>query len=120
MKNIFGSKTQQGTPKPVEGDAVVEANADAFAQPPVSLAPLWPVGSVFDMYVQVTTSERMAVGPFADVRPGDALLPNFVWKNITFGDWKDERVEDFVIDLPQVGISTFQHSNMLANFPLGT
>ncbi|KAG8895109.1 hypothetical protein FRC01_012561, partial [Tulasnella sp. 417] len=28
-------------------------------------------------------------------------LPKFVWRNITFGDWKDERVEDFVIDVPQ-------------------
>ncbi|KAG8981290.1 hypothetical protein FRB90_007352, partial [Tulasnella sp. 427] len=28
-------------------------------------------------------------------------LPKFVWRNITFGDWKDERAEEFVVDVPQ-------------------
>ncbi|KIO22060.1 hypothetical protein M407DRAFT_28405 [Tulasnella calospora MUT 4182] len=108
VKSYFGGQTQKAVPKPVEGDAGVPPAAvgpdgvNAFAQPPVTLAPLWPLGSVFDMYVQVSTTPYPALGDFAGMQPKDSQsLPKFVWRNITFGDWKDERVEDFVIDVPQ-------------------
>ncbi|KAG8978307.1 hypothetical protein FRB90_008454, partial [Tulasnella sp. 427] len=83
IKNFIGSKNQTtSVPTPAEPESVAAAAAadpDAFAQPPVSIAPLWPVGSVFDMYVQVTTTPHPALGQWAgDAQPLDSKgLPKF-------------------------------------------
>ncbi|KZT13056.1 cleft lip and palate transmembrane 1 [Laetiporus sulphureus 93-53] len=31
----------------------------------------------------------------------DSGLPHFVWENITYGDWKETRAVDFMVDLPE-------------------
>ena len=34
----------------------------------------------------------------------DEDLPQFVWENITYGDWNDRRVIDLDVPLPLVGL----------------
>ena len=54
------------------------------------------------MHVYLTT------GPTAQVFGNDPnKLPQFVWENITFGDWNDHRVVEYDINIPYVSISGF-------------
>jgi hypothetical protein len=50
-----------------------------------------PIGDVFSS--KWTSSYR---------KDHDEGLPNFVWKNITFGDYNDARVVEYNINFPQV------------------
>lgn len=75
---------------------------DAHSLPPVTIAPIWPAGSVFDMHALVSTSPY---DPFApQLAVVDKGLPRWVWPGIRFGDWDDQRSEDFVIDVPNVRV----------------
>ena len=61
------------------------------------------------MHVYLTTS------PTANVFKGNNEgLPHFVWDNITFGDWSDNRVVEFDVNLPYVSEWTSGHRK----FPL--
>lgn len=51
------------------------------------------------MHVRLTADPSMS-----DILPrrADGDLPNFMWENITFGDWKESRVVEYDIRIPEV------------------
>ncbi|KAI0082450.1 cleft lip and palate associated transmembrane protein [Panus rudis PR-1116 ss-1] len=88
-------------------DAVPTANIpDARPALPTQAYPAWPLGIPLAMHVYLSTS------PTGDVfsrrwtsgyRPNDdSNLPNFVWDNITFGDWSEHRSAVYDVQLPIV------------------
>ncbi|KAG2156434.1 cleft lip and palate associated transmembrane protein [Suillus clintonianus] len=78
--------------------------ANPFLLPPVQAYTAWKLGQPLSMHVYFSTS------PNGDVfsrqwtsawrEDQDAGLPNFIWENITFGDWKETRVVSYDINLP--------------------
>ncbi|TFL05805.1 cleft lip and palate transmembrane protein 1-domain-containing protein [Pterulicium gracile] len=50
------------------------------------------------MHVYFSTSRT---GGISFGRGQDAGLPQFVWENITFGDWSESRTEHFEVDFPK-------------------
>lgn len=74
---------------------------DPFLLPPVKALPLWPMGEHLDIHVHLTT---YPVGSNFEKnrRSEDQGLPQFVWKNITLGDYKDSRVQEYTINFPKV------------------
>jgi len=69
--------------------------ADPRSLPPVQIVPYWPMGLNLDMHVFLSTS------PLPVVQPQEGL-PHFVWKNITYGDYNDNRVIDLEVKFPEV------------------
>ncbi|KAF7355746.1 Cleft lip and palate associated transmembrane protein [Mycena sanguinolenta] len=79
-------------------------NVDPRTQPPVQAVPAWHLGQPLDMHVYLSTS------PIGDVfsskwtsgyrKDQDEGLPNFVWKNLTFGDYNEARVVEYNIKFP--------------------
>ena len=73
---------------------------DPRTLPPVQAALAWPLGQPLDMHVFLSTS------PIGDVfsskwtsgyrKDPDEGLPNFVWKNLTFGDYNEARVVEYI------------------------
>ncbi|KAF8239025.1 cleft lip and palate associated transmembrane protein, partial [Tricholoma matsutake] len=101
--NYFsGSKPQATVSSPGQpGDAPA---VDARSLPPANLQLGWELGQRLDMHIYLTTS------PNGDVfsnqwtsgwrENADKDLPNFVWENITFGNWKDSRTVEMQINFP--------------------
>jgi hypothetical protein len=85
-------------------DAAQPGEVNPFLLPPVQAYPAWKLGQPLSMHVYFSTS------PNGDVfsrqwtsawrEDQDAGLPNFVWDNIIFGDWKETRVVTYDINLP--------------------
>ncbi|KAG2028253.1 hypothetical protein BDR03DRAFT_988594, partial [Suillus americanus] len=85
-------------------DAAQPGEVNPFLLPPVQAYTAWKLGQPLSMHVYFSTS------PNGDVfsrqwtsawrEDQDAGLPNFVWENITFGDWKETRVVTYDINLP--------------------
>ncbi|KAG1873595.1 cleft lip and palate associated transmembrane protein [Suillus subalutaceus] len=85
-------------------DAAQPGEVNPFLLPPVQAYPAWKLGQPLSMHVYFSTS------PNGDVfsrqwtsawrEDQDAGLPNFVWENIVFGDWKETRVATYDINLP--------------------
>ncbi|KAG2138070.1 cleft lip and palate associated transmembrane protein [Suillus bovinus] len=85
-------------------DAAQQGEVNPFLLPPVQAYAAWKLGQPLSMHVYFSTS------PNGDVfsrqwtsawrEDQDAGLPNFVWENITFGDWKETRVATYDINLP--------------------
>lgn len=82
---------------------------DPRLTPPVDAAPYWPLGITFDMHVYLSTM------PEPDVhakwtseysKDKDESLPHFVWKNISYGNYNDNRVANFKVNFPQVSNSS--------------
>ncbi|KAJ7246568.1 cleft lip and palate associated transmembrane protein [Mycena haematopus] len=79
-------------------------DVDPRTLPPVQAIPAWPLGQPLDMHVFLSTS------PIGDVfsskwtsgyrKDQDEGLPNFVWKNLTFGDYSEARVVEYNINFP--------------------
>ncbi|KAJ3495697.1 hypothetical protein NLJ89_g10588 [Agrocybe chaxingu] len=72
--------------------------------PPVDAVPYWPIGTSLNMHVYLSTSPKGDVFTkwtegYRKNRAED--LPNFVWKNITYGDYSDSRVVDYEIKFPE-------------------
>jgi hypothetical protein len=107
VTNYFaGSKPQTSVPsleKPGDVPAV-----DPRMLPPVNLQLAWDLDQRLDMHVHLSTS------PNGDVFSNqwtsgwrgdhDKGLPNFVWENLTFGNWKDSRTFETDIKFPEVSI----------------
>jgi hypothetical protein len=81
---------------------------DPHLLPPKTVSLSWPVdGEAISMHVYLTTSPspNMFQSDWLDYRKGpDGYLPSFSWENITFGDWKDSRVEEFEVKFPEASI----------------
>jgi hypothetical protein len=112
MKLISPAKPpDQAPPVATPGsDSVQPGQVNPFLLPPTQALPAWKLGQPLSMHVYFSTS------PNGDVfsrqwtsawrEDQDAGLPNFVWENITFGDWKDTRVATYDINLPLVSCLT--------------
>lgn len=79
-----GSPSKPGQPAP--------AAVDPWSLPPATASLGWPLGQKLDMHVYLSTSDAR-----------DEPLPNFVWENLTFGDWKETRSVEYDIKFPKVG-----------------
>ncbi|PPR02648.1 hypothetical protein CVT24_002131 [Panaeolus cyanescens] len=105
-KFLFGGN-QQGQPvapatevndpsgKPI---STTPQAVDPRLLPPTHAHPYWPLGLNMDMYVYLSTSPHPNV--FSNRPRQDEGLPEFVWKNITYGDYNDHRVVDYDIKFP--------------------
>jgi len=98
--------------KPAETPLVVKpGTADSplvnpFLLPPAQVNLAWSLGQPIAMHVHLSTS------PTGDVfsakwtsgwrKDHDEDLPNFVWENITFGDWKESRQVNYNVDIPEI------------------
>ncbi|KAL4263239.1 CLPTM1 family protein [Pleurotus pulmonarius] len=101
--NYFSGKKPVGPPggSPTKDGVPV----DPRSLPAAQALPAWPLGIPLDMHVYLSTA------PYGDVfsrlwtsgyrKDDDEGLPNFVWKNITWGNWNDARVEEFDIKFPE-------------------
>jgi len=79
---------------------------DPRTVPLTTALPEWNLGDNLSMHVYLSTT------PHGDVfskqwtsgyrKDRDEGLPNFVWENITYGNYKDSRVEEFNIVFPEV------------------
>ncbi|KAG1868079.1 cleft lip and palate associated transmembrane protein [Suillus tomentosus] len=106
MKLIAPAKpaTAPSVATPANDDAAQAGEVNPFLLPPVQAYTAWKLGQPLSMHVYFSTS------PNGDVfsrqwtsawrEDQDAGLPNFVWENITFGDWKETRVATYDINLP--------------------
>ncbi|KAF9057869.1 cleft lip and palate transmembrane 1 [Panaeolus papilionaceus] len=103
-KFLFGN--QQGKPavpsaevKDASGNPIspTPQTIDAHSLPPVHAQPYWPLGLNMDMHVYISTSGHPDV---FNKSPQDEGLPNFVWENITYGDYNDHRMVDYDIKFP--------------------
>jgi hypothetical protein len=54
--------------------------------------PIWPLGTPMSMLLFLSTSETSD-----DI---DLANPLISWEDLTFGDWKQEREEDLVLNVP--------------------
>lgn len=111
MKLMAPAKPSAVPPVATSGiDAVQPGQVNPFLLPPTQAYPAWKLGQPLSMHVYFSTS------PNGDVfsrqwtsawrEDQDAGLPNFVWENITFGDWKDIRIATYDLDLPLVSCLT--------------
>lgn len=89
-------------------DPMSKPLVDPRSLPPVTATLAWALGQKIDMHVYLSTS------PNGDVfsrqwtsgwRPDqDKDLPNFVWENLTFGDYTATRVAEFNVNFPEVSV----------------
>ncbi|GJE84973.1 cleft lip and palate associated transmembrane protein [Phanerochaete sordida] len=103
---FFASKTtppappqaaQVTTPSTPVGTAPAAVMTQAF--------PAWPLGIPLAMHVYLTTSPN----PFSNFPAQKEDLPHFVWNNITFGDWNDQRTVEYDVRIPE----TVQHNGSM-------
>lgn len=103
VQKFFSSPQPAKVPPPAPvgttGDAQ-PVDTNPHNRPPVNFAPIWPLGTVFDLHCAVSTSPY---DPYSSrVAEVDGDLPRFSWDGIVFGDWKDQRAEDFMLNIPEV------------------
>jgi hypothetical protein len=55
--------------------------------------PIWPLGTPMSMLLYVSTA------PDANHITADA--PTVIWDDLTYGNWKDVREEDLLLDVPE-------------------
>ena len=99
-KFLSGAKTNTAAPSSQDG-------VDPWLLPPTHALPEWPLGSAIDMHVYLSTSPNgNLLTEWASTyrKSGDEELPQFVWKNITYGDYTDTRVINFDVNFPEVRI----------------
>ncbi|KAG8980225.1 hypothetical protein FRB94_011328 [Tulasnella sp. JGI-2019a] len=109
IQKFLNNNAAPKTPQPVVPAVPTTGDAQPAgdAGPPVTLAPMWPIGSIFDMHGVVSTAAYDPYSPrLAEVDKG---LPRFSWPGIRYGDWADERAEDFMVDIP----NSVQHNASL-------
>ena len=99
VSNFLGA-AKTNKPAPSRQDGV-----DPWQLPPTHALPEWPLGSVIDMHVYLSTSPNGNLSTewastYRESR--DKELPQFVWKNITYGDYTDTRVINFDVNFPDV------------------
>ena len=80
----------QGTGQPAGNAVITHATA------------AWPLGLPVAMHVHLSTSPTGDVFTGKRRVKGEDKLPNFVWSNITLGDWNEKRVVEFEVNLPEV------------------
>lgn len=110
MSKFFSKPAEPPTapsPSPVAGGTPDHTPGSPLT-PLTQAFPSWPLGIQLDMHVYLSTSptgdvfsKRWTAGYREDP---DADLPHFVWGNITYGDWSDERVVEYDVNLPLVSV----------------
>ncbi|KAJ7068734.1 cleft lip and palate associated transmembrane protein [Mycena amicta] len=107
-----GPKTtvQPATTAP-DGTPVEAVDPRLFPPAQANLAPAWGVGQELDMHVYFTSTPLREDEFSAKWMSAyhDAALPNFVWQNITFGDYSEARVVNLDIKFP----SSVRHNGSL-------
>ncbi|KAF8076720.1 cleft lip and palate associated transmembrane protein [Lyophyllum atratum] len=100
--------TSSSTKEPAAPVAVTKpgestpASVDARLLPPAQAIPAWNLGQQLDMHVHLSTSPNGQVFSAPNWRKEqDKHLPNFVWANLTFGDWKAAYTAEFDINFPK-------------------
>lgn len=89
----MGGKSDQ-TPAPSDPAAPGSTLTPVQTAPGKAEAyPIWPLGTPLSMVLYLSTSETAH-----DV---DLANPLLTWDGLTFGNWKDEREVDLVLDVPE-------------------
>ncbi|KAH8829817.1 cleft lip and palate transmembrane protein 1-domain-containing protein [Flagelloscypha sp. PMI_526] len=85
-------------PDPVSTDPLTAA--DAAKRPPqaITLDPRWSTGQTFDIHIYISDSQD---GNIFYNPQHTKNLPNFLWSNVTFGDWSESRTVNFDIQFPE-------------------
>lgn len=89
---------------PTESSAAIPdgsspVHLDPFLLPPAQAYLAWPLGIPVSLHFHLSTSDQ------AFARDSeDADLPQFVWHDITFGDWNEARTVDYNVHLPEVHV----------------
>ncbi|KAI0034079.1 cleft lip and palate associated transmembrane protein [Vararia minispora EC-137] len=91
----FLNQAPKATVPPEGGDA--QAQVSPFDLPPVQVLPAWPQGTILDLYV------------FLGAESGEKDLPQFVWRDIQYGNWSESRQINLDVKLP----SSVQHNGSL-------
>lgn len=78
-----------------DGAAAAPAAQSAGAtQPPaITAVPYWPLGTPMSMLLYVSPEESVAK---VDIRH-----PSVVWDGLEYGNWKDQREENIILDVPE-------------------
>jgi len=106
--------TNNGTPE--VGQTAEKPVVDPRLLPPVDAVPYWPHGCTFDMHVYLSTlpvANVYAKWSSAFRKDKDEGLPHFIWKDITYGNYKDHRVANFDVKFPEVSMSISFHLRTL-------
>ena len=100
--NYFaGSKPQATVPVPAQpGDG---PPVD-LRLPPANVHLGWALNQGMDMHVYLSTSPTGDVFGHQRKENHDKDLPNFVWENLTLGNWKDSRTVEMDVKFPEVSI----------------
>jgi hypothetical protein len=103
VRTHFVSASKFFAPKaaPTESSVVVPdgsspMHVDPSLLPPAQAYLAWPLGIPVSLYFHLSTSEQV----FAR----DSDLPQFVWHDITFGDWNEARTVNYNVHLPEVRV----------------
>ncbi|KAJ8501863.1 hypothetical protein ONZ45_g11994 [Pleurotus djamor] len=101
--NYFAKKPASTAPPSTTGQAGVPVDPKSLM--PTQAISSWPLGIPLDMHVYLSTSpngdvfsRKWTSGYRKDVDEG---LPNFVWENITWGDWNEARSVEFDVKFPE-------------------
>lgn len=86
-----GNKAQSPAPSGPAAPGTTVTPAEVSG--PGKADPIWPLGTQMSMLLFLSTSETSA-----DV---DWSSPLITWDNLVFGDWKQEREEDLLLDVPE-------------------
>ncbi|KAH7912954.1 cleft lip and palate associated transmembrane protein [Hygrophoropsis aurantiaca] len=116
MKFLSPTKSPEAPIPSSNLDNAPQGKINPYLLPPVQAYPAWALNQSVSMHVYLSTS------PTGDVfsrqwtsawrKDQDEGLPNFVWENITFGDWSESRTVVYDIDIPSV---VQQNSSMWAD-----
>lgn len=86
-KSVTPATTGPASPGTTETPALTNALGNQVANP------IWPSGTPMSMLLFLSISSTSD-----DI---DLSKPLITWDDLTFGDWKQEREEDLLLDVPQ-------------------
>lgn len=96
IKQFMGGKEQDKAPAPTFTPGAGLQNAAAISAVPETIMPLWPSNTSLDINMYISPSVAM---PALRSMPADSLV--IEEKGFRFGDYKDKRDINLVIDVPK-------------------
>ncbi|KAF9006686.1 cleft lip and palate transmembrane protein 1-domain-containing protein [Cyathus striatus] len=106
ISQLIGRFFQQPTKPTVTPEAPGVQTSDIpvvnpWDLPPQKAALAWPLGQKLDMHVYLSTSPDAVKFLKSFGKDNNEGLPQFVWGNITFGDYNEVRVAEYDVKFPE-------------------
>lgn len=73
---------------------------------PQNAVPLWPLGTPLSFYIYLSTTEHQN-----ETIPSYTSEPLVSWNDISYGDWKETRSTDLIVDLAGPEFEAVLHGN---------